>query len=95
MPGYVIEPTREANFIYEDEATLDNIQNKAFVGFRLDAVTGNLTVEIIDDDEYIISLPDDIIIDKDDYKALFWTKKNIGFKWMPEQKPGHLIMEVF
>lgn len=95
MPGYVIEPTNEKNFVYEDEANLDNIQNKSFVGFRLDAETGNLTVEIIDDDEIIISLPDDTIIDGNDYKALFWTKKNLNFKWLPESKPGHLIMEVF
>lgn len=95
MPGYAVDQASHKNFVYEDEATLDNIMEKAFVGFRLDAETGNLTVEILDDDEYIISLPDDIIIDGNDYKALFWTKKNLNFKWMPEQKPGHLIMEVF
>ena len=94
MPGYVIDQASQKNFIYEDEATLDNIMDKAFVGFRLNAETGNLTVEILDDNEYIISLPDDIIINGNDYKALFWTKKNLDFSWKPE-KPGHLIMEVF
>lgn len=94
MPGYVIDQASQKNFIYEDEATLDNIMDKAFVGFRLNAETGNLTVEILDDNEYIISLPDDIIINGNDYKALFWTKKNLDFIWKPE-KPGHLIMEVF
>lgn len=94
MPGYSVEPTIESNFVYADEANLDNIQNKAFVGFRLDNNTGNLTVEIIDDEETIISIPDELIVSKNDYKQFFWTKKNLNFDWN-SQKPGHLIMEVF
>ena len=95
MPGYAVDQASHKNFVYEDEASLDSVMDKAFVGFRLDPNTGNLTVEIIDDDEYIISVPDGTIVGVDDYKAFLWTKKNLNFKWLPEQRPGHLIMEVF
>lgn len=91
MPGYVVDQESHKNFIEEDEATLDNVMDKSFVGFRLDEETGNLTVEIIDNDG-IVYLPDDTLIDKTDYKHLFWTKKNLNFSWTG--KPGHLIMEV-
>jgi hypothetical protein len=94
MPGYAIQPSSDKNFVYQNEVNLDNIQNKAFIGFKLNNENGHFSIEIIDDDSAIISLPDDIIIDSNDYKALFWTKKNLNFMWSPESNPGHLIMEV-
>lgn len=92
MPGYVVDQAAQKNFIYADEATLDNVVDKAFVGFRQDSTTGNLNIEIVEDDTPVF-LPDDIIIRVDDYRAHFWTKKNLEFSWSTT-RPGHLIMEV-
>ena len=93
MPGFLIHHQGEQqNFVYEDDATLDNIVDKSLVGFRIHPSTGNLTIEILGDGDKIY-LPDDIIIDRNDYRALFWTKKSLDFSWTTE-RPGHLIMEV-
>lgn len=92
MPGYVVDQESHKNFVLEDEATLNNVMDKAFVGFRQDASTGNLLIEILSDDDEI-NLPDDIIFRVDDYRTYLWTKKNLDFSWSTT-RPGHLIMEV-
>lgn len=94
MPGYAIDQTSHRNFIYADEATLDNIMDKTFIGFSYDAETGILNIEEIDDDA-VVFLPQDNILSMEDYTAWFWTKKNLTFSWDTESKQGHLIMEVF
>lgn len=92
MPGYAVDQESHKNFVYADEATLDNVVDKAFVAFNQNATTGHLDIEILDDDTPVY-LPDDIIIRVDDYRGYFWTKKNLNFSWSIT-RPGHLIMEV-
>ena len=93
MPGYVIDQSAQKNFVYADEATLDNIMDKSFVGFRHDPQTGNLTIVEIESDE-VITIPEYGKNNDSDYSTWFWSKKNLSFTW-DTNNPGHLIMEVF
>lgn len=92
MPGYAIDSSQHKNFVYSDEATLDNVVDKSFFGFIFDPETGNLTIKEIDDGD-VVYLPEYGKNDSSDYVTWFWTKKNITFDW-DTTKPGHLIMEV-
>lgn len=96
MPGYAIDQAAHKNFIYADEATLDNVMEKTFIGFSYNPDNGNLNIVEIDDDS-VVYLPQDNILDIDgDYKAWLWTKKNLRFSWdTTAGKKGHLLMEVF
>lgn len=67
-----------------------DLVDKVFHGFRLDPDTGNLTVEILDGDTPV-TLPQDDIIDKYDYKQWLWTKDTIQFEWGSK---GHLLMRM-
>jgi len=67
-----------------------DLVDKVFHGFRLDPDTGNLTVEILDGDTPV-SLPQDDIIDKYDYKQWLWTKDTLQFYWGSK---GHLLMRM-
>lgn len=64
------------------------IADSTFHGFKLDAKTGNLTIDVIDDDSVPVKLPQEGIIDPDDYKASFWTRDTIKYSFDPK---GHLI----
>lgn len=66
----------------------DTIANTTFHGFKLDHATGNLTIDVIDDDTEVIRLPQEGVIDPEDYKAYFWTRDTI--KYSIDSK-GHLI----
>jgi hypothetical protein len=93
MPGYQIDQVAHRNFIYSDEATLDNIMDKSFIGFKFDPATGNFSIEEIEGNE-VITLPEYGKNNGTDYSTWFWSKKNLTFGW-DTSKPGHLIMEVF
>ena len=93
MPGYAIDPIASKSFTSSDEATVDNIINKYFVGFREDAVSGGAQIEILDTDEDIIVIPDGVMSNPNDYRLYFWTRRNIRF-FFNQDNPGHLIMEV-
>ena len=67
-----------------------DLADKVFYGFRLDPDTGNLNVEILDGDTPV-SLPQDSIIDKYDYKQWIWSKDTIQFYW---GNGGHLLMRL-
>ena len=67
-----------------------DLADKVFYGFRLDPDTGNLSVEILDGDTPV-SLPQDSIIDKYDYKQWIWSKDTIQFYW---GNGGHLLMRL-
>ena len=58
----------EATGIYEGNAYSD----KTFYGFKQNNVTGDTTVNIINDGTTTVVLPDDNIIDPDGYKSFFW-----------------------
>ncbi|MGA0983319.1 hypothetical protein [Vulcanococcus sp.] len=72
---------------YEGTALAD----KTFHGFRLNNVDGNLTIDTIDDDSMVVSLPSENVIDPDAYKHWFWTADTVAFRWGDN---GHLLMEM-
>jgi hypothetical protein len=67
-----------------------DLADKVFYGFRLDPDTGNLNIEILDGD-IPVSLPQENIIDKYDYKQWVWSKDTIQFEWGNQ---GHLLMRL-
>lgn len=67
-----------------------DLVDKVFYGFRLDPDTGNLNIEILDGDT-LVSLPQDDIIDKYDYKQWFWSKDTVQFEW---GNHGRLLMRL-
>lgn len=66
-----------------------DLADKTFYGFRLHEADGNLNVEVINDGVTPVSLPQDNIIDANDYKQWFWTRDTVRFKWSDK---GHLHM---
>jgi hypothetical protein len=67
-----------------------DLADKVFYGFRLNPDDGNLNIEILDGDT-AVSLPQDTIIDKYDYKQWFWSKDTVQFYW---GNNGHLLMRM-
>lgn len=70
--------------LYEGTAYGD----KVFYGLRLDATTGQLLFDIVDDDTPI-ALPQDGVINPNDYKALFWSSDAVRLRWGTN---GHIQM---
>jgi hypothetical protein len=76
--------------------------DKTFYGFKMDPLTGSVSVEIIGrDDSETIKLPESVLISKpneepvyivsrDDYKVHFWSIDTITFEM--NQDTGHLEM---
>ncbi|MDB9857770.1 hypothetical protein OAC63_05220 [Amylibacter sp.] len=64
--------------------------NKTFYGFKLNK-EGDLNVEIINDGTTIVRLPEDDIIDDNDYKQWFWSSDTLDFYF---DGNGHLIMKM-
>jgi hypothetical protein len=67
-----------------------DLADKVFYGFRLNPDTGNLNIEVLDGDTPV-SLPQDDIIDKYDYKQWVWSKDTIQFEW---GNNGRLLMRL-
>jgi len=66
-----------------------DLADKTFYGFRLDLATGNLNVEKINDGSPV-SLPQDDVIDPNDYKQWIWTRDTLDFQW---GNNGHLMVK--
>jgi hypothetical protein len=66
--------------------TGNDLADKTFYGFRLDPNTGNLDIEIINDETPVV-LPEDGNINKYDYKQWIWTRDTLRFQW---GNNGHL-----
>jgi hypothetical protein len=76
-----------------------DLADKVFYGFRLNATTGNLDVEVIDDETLVIAEPEpepvqtgetEYIIDPQAYKAYVWSRDTMTFSFNPNN--GHLHM---
>lgn len=65
-----------------------DLSDKVFYGFRMDNKTGHLNIEILDGDTPV-SLPQEGIIDPNDYKQHFFTSDTIELDW---GNKGHLLM---
>ena len=63
--------------------------DKTFYGFKL-KTTGDLNVDVINDGTTPVRLPDENIIDPEDYKQWFWSNATVTFRG----DNGHLLMEM-
>ncbi len=66
-----------------------DLADKTFYGFRLDLATGNLNVEKINDGSPVV-LPQENVIDANDYKQWVWTRDTLAFQW---GNNGHLMVK--
>lgn len=67
-----------------------DLADKVFYGFRMNPDNGGLNIEVLDGDTPV-SLPQDEIIDKYDYKQWFWSKDTVQFEWGAN---GRLLMRL-
>jgi hypothetical protein len=67
-----------------------DLADKVFYGFRMNPDNGDLNIEVLDGDTPV-SLPQETIIDKYDYKQWFWSKDTVQFEW---GNNGHLLMRL-
>lgn len=67
-----------------------DLVDKVFYGFRMNPDDGGLNVEVLDGDTPV-SLPQEGVIDKYDYKQWLWSKDTIQFYWGDK---GHLLMRL-
>ena len=65
-----------------------DLADKTFYGFRLNPDDGGLNVEVINDGS-LVSLPQDAVIDKYDYKQWCWSADTLQFEF---NNTGHLMM---
>jgi hypothetical protein len=63
-----------------------DLADKTFYGFRFNPDTGNLEIEVINDESPVV-LPDEGIIDKYDYRQWVWSRDTLKFQW---GNNGHL-----
>lgn len=69
----------------------DEVATDAFYGFRLDPITGHLNVEVIAAGTDVIQLPQEGVIDPNDYVNWMWSPATLQFDFAPN---GHLKMTV-
>ncbi len=67
------------------------LPDNVFYGFRLNNSTGHLNIEKIDGDTPI-ALPQENIINANDYKQWVWTTNTLSFSF---SETGHLLMTVY
>ena len=64
---------------------------QAFYGFRLNPLTGGLTIEVIFNGNGVVSLPSESEVKQDDYKQWLWSDNTLEFNF---NSSGHLEMTV-
>ena len=68
------------------------LPDDTFYGFRLDPLTGSLRIEVISDQmDGVIKLPQEGVVDANDYRQWIWTTNTLDFKF---SDAGHLQMKV-
>tara|TARA_R100001377_G_C3168549_1_gene102197 strand:- start:114 stop:359 length:246 start_codon:yes stop_codon:yes gene_type:complete len=58
-----------------------SLSHQTFYGFKYNVATGNLTIDVIDDDTKVIKLPDPSILDAEDYTDHFWSQDGVSYGW--------------
>lgn len=66
-----------------------DLADKTFYGFRL-SNSGDLNVEIIRGESPVV-LPQEGVIDPNDYKTFVWSDNDLSFEWGPN---GHIYMRM-
>ena len=69
-----------------------DFSSNTFYGYRIDAQTGRLTVEIINDGT-AVELPADDVLKDNQYRTWIWSKNTLQFEWR-DPKKTHLQMEI-
>ena len=69
-----------------------DLEDKTFYGFRINATTGRLTVDFINDGSQI-DLPANDVLKDNQYRTWLWTRNTLQFTWDGTQKT-HLLMEI-
>lgn len=73
---------------------LETLPDDTFYGFRLNPATGSLRVEIISGDSGgVVALPQEGMLDANDYRQWLWTTNTLDFKFSASNN-GHLEMKV-
>lgn len=69
-----------------------DLADKTFYGFKLNAASGNLTIDIINSDnpEDVVVIPDPDNRHDNDYQHWFWSQDTIRFSF---NSNGHLLMQ--
>ena len=67
------------------------IATKAFYGMRLNSLTGHLAIEEITNGDLPIALPQDNVLNINDYKQWMWSKAKLAFTF---SEKGHLLLTV-
>jgi len=81
-----------ANLTRPYEVTEFEMADKAFYGFRINAATGKLTIDFVNDNTQI-DLPVDDVLKDNQYRTWIWTKNTLQFTWDSTQNT-HLLMEI-
>jgi hypothetical protein len=79
----VIAPYEISNFDFAETT---------FYGYRINAATGRLTVEVIND-RTAVELPANDVVKNNQYRTWIWTKNTLQFTWSSTKKT-HLKMEI-
>jgi hypothetical protein len=66
-----------------------DLAEKTFYGFRLNHADGGLVVEVINDGSPVV-LPQQDVVDPNDYKQWVWSQDTLRFVW----DRGHLQVKI-
>jgi len=69
----------------------EQLATQAFYGMRLNTKTGHFRVEEITNGDLPVVLPQDNVLNINDYKQWVWSKAKLGFTFSAN---GHLLMTV-
>lgn len=68
------------------------LPDDTFYGFRLDPLTGSLTVEVIgSESDGVIAMPQEDVLSANDYRQWLWTTNTLDFEFNAQ---GRLRMKV-
>lgn len=79
----IVDPYAISNF---------DFSTNTFYGYRINAATGKLTVEVINDGS-TVELPANDVVKDNQYRTWIWSKNTLQFEWSSTKKT-HLKMEI-
>lgn len=69
-----------------------DFSTNTFYGYRINASTGRLTVDVINDGS-TVELPANDVLKDNQYRTWIWSKNTLQFEWSSTKKT-HLKMEI-
>lgn len=92
MPGYASQPNVNKPVLVATPDTVEEFYDNIFYGLKYDPTDGSAYFERIDTGEVIV-LPEEGVINSDDYVHYFTSPKKLNFTWSTED-PSRLLLEV-